>query len=72
MSLENWQGEIGSAEFSPSYGIKQPVDSLMFTRTGPLMPFGLAIMREADAPADPAEWLKGALVDLANNQQAGP
>ena len=67
--LENWQGEIGSAEFSPSYGVKQPVNALTFSRTGPLMPFGLAIMGAADAPANPAEWLKGALVDLANTHQ---
>lgn len=56
---EEWTGSIGTAAYSPSYGIKEPVAALVFERAGPLRPLALAIVPESGAPPDPVRWLDG-------------
>ncbi len=61
---DHWQGDIGEAEFSPSYGIKVPVACLVFTRNGALMPLTMSVMDEDNLPDDPQGWLQSATKDI--------
>ena len=56
-SAEDWTGDIGSAEVSPSYGISVSAAALTFRRSGSLKPLILAVIPEASAPPNPVRWL---------------
>lgn len=44
-----WEFKIGEAEYSPSYGVKQPIVRLQWERRGPLVPFSMQL-RPAHCP----------------------
>lgn len=62
-TLNTWVGTIGTASYSPSYGVAEDVNSLVFEHDGPLHPITLAIIPEEDAPPDPAKWLSSFVAD---------
>lgn len=61
---DHWQGGIGEAEYSPSYGVKEAVACLTLTRSGALMPLAMAVMAEDNLPDDPHAWLINAARDI--------
>lgn len=54
---ESWSATPVTSEFSPSYGVKQLVEGLVFRRQGGLSPIAIAIMPETALPPDPVRWL---------------
>ncbi len=58
----SWVGTIGSALYSPSYGVAEDVASLVFERDDILSPIAFSIIPEKDAPPDPAKWLSSIIV----------
>lgn len=57
-SPDDWEGKIGEAFYSPSYGIRQKTTSLTFSRKGSLKPLAIALMTADRLPPDPVHWLK--------------
>ena len=52
-----WSGNVEDAAYSPAYGISERVPSLVFKRSGPLVPLAFALMAESDTPPAPVRWL---------------
>lgn len=56
-SPDVWEATVGTASYSPSYGIIEDVASLTFERSGPLQPIAFSVIPEVNAPPDPVRWL---------------
>lgn len=60
---ESWGERLTEAEYSPSYGVKETVQALVFERTAPLAPLVIAVIPEDSAPPDSVRWLKALIAD---------
>ncbi len=61
----DWTAEVGEGWVSPSYGLKEARQKLMFDRQGELKPLTIAIWPEAHVPADKEGWIRQMLAKTA-------
>lgn len=54
----HWKWSIDHSEVSPSYGVKQPVKSIIFSASGALAPLSLGLLPEAASITDASRWLE--------------
>jgi hypothetical protein len=64
----DWMAEVGEGWVSPSYGLKEARQKLMFGRQGELKPLTIAIWPEAYVPADKESWIKEMLENAAEDR----